>query len=255
MALNYSQLLNITILNYRDYPKSNIHAHNMKNLILLLALLIVLPTTGQTADRASEGEKRAYVSPEKLAGQQIRQLKNGVLLVRLQSKEKAISALRANGHEEQAKILESRTRARNKEVAEAFRDHFTFCPVLFFYSDQTDELKAGNYNEVQFLNTSLQPDTSLHLNGRPYLIGDMGTMRRQEFKRTHRTSGQQVTFADVSNVEFPALVMLNDKFEQQIAPFPRYVKTYTALDTEAYRAVKRMNRRLHNCYKKYGSKR
>ena len=65
---------------------------------------------------------------------QIKELHNGILLVRLSAKQNTIEAMQKVGKLELAEKIRLKQRERNLKIVKAFRDHFTFCSVFFFYS-------------------------------------------------------------------------------------------------------------------------
>ena len=52
--------------------------------------------------------------------------------------------------------------AENQRTMVLFKELFNFCPVYFFYANQTKQVLAGNITG-NLLNDALQPDTSIHL--------------------------------------------------------------------------------------------
>lgn len=68
----------------------------------------------------------------------IQQLKNeGVVLVRLPTQKAKIKALEDLGKLEEAATLKAELAKSHGEIAQVFREKFTFCPVLFFYAENS----------------------------------------------------------------------------------------------------------------------
>ena len=65
----------------------------------------------------------------------IRNLKKGVLLVRLRTSANSIAALEKQGKLAEAKKLKQQQLAKNKKMQQAFLANYTFTPVYFFDSE------------------------------------------------------------------------------------------------------------------------
>ena len=99
-------------------------------------------------------------SSKAMATRQIRQLKESVLFVRLQSGKKSAEALQKTGNENEAEKLLLESRKENIEIIKAFRSKFNFCPVYFFYADQTGFILKKEFYK-RFLNDSLHEDSTI----------------------------------------------------------------------------------------------
>ena len=100
----------------------------MKNIYILSFLL--LPLLSFSQNRAEQHE---------IAKTQIKELKEGVLLVRLHTKQPVIDAMKERGSFKKAHYIKEKQEAVNKEIVAAFKD-FDFCKVYFFYSQFSDSL-------------------------------------------------------------------------------------------------------------------
>src|SRR5205085_11075623 len=96
----------------------------MYKLILYL-LLFSFSCSGAVLSDSSNVRHR---NREEIMKEQIIKLKNGVLLVRLNSKKNSIDALIKNGQTEKAEQIRTNQAKYNKQVIKAFRINFTFCP-------------------------------------------------------------------------------------------------------------------------------
>lgn len=72
-------------------------------------------------------------------------LKEGVLLIRLQDKEKSIAELQERGMQKQALKMAQRQARENKEILLSFKTTFDFCPVYFFYAKDSEAIRAGDF--------------------------------------------------------------------------------------------------------------
>lgn len=101
----------------------------------------------------------------------------GVLIVRLESGANQTAALEAKMEqgenvaawqrvltERQAKLA-----AKNRLLVDLFEEEYTFSDILFMYDTSSVALKHGR-SDVQFINANLEPDSTLTLNNRPFLV-------------------------------------------------------------------------------------
>jgi hypothetical protein len=155
-------------------------------------------------------------------------LKQGALFVRLRTSELQINALKRAGQAEQAGKLEAEQNATNKSIMEAFKNNFTFCPVYFFYSNNSADITAGNCKGKVF-----DADQNLYMNAPcdKFLIGEFGQ-------------------SETTNLD--AFIIKDSNFAQLKAPFPYLIRLNQAFvstrsDDEI---VKILNERLFEFYNK-----
>lgn len=228
---------------------------------ILLIILFFIAIEGQTQE-APVQKKRISIRRhfKNLSVQQIKDLKNGVLLVRLHTKNSTISALRKNGNDKQADKIELKQFETNQEIIIAFRERFEFCPVYFFYSDYSINVMEREFGNVTFLNDSLEPDSTIKFKTHNFLTADFGTIDQDT---TMRFDGYYYDYGEHglekrskyyggSNMGFGALVMRSDKFVQLHKPFPYYVRTYESMPFSANskNVVKKMDKKLDRFYKR-----
>lgn len=113
----------------------------------------------------------AAQTPRQQSAASIRMLKNGALLVRLRTSENYINVLMRRGDKAGAEKVRQEQEEKNRAIVNAFRDNFTFCPVYFFYSNVSDEIRAGK-QKGNLLNVNFQTDTTF--SGSNYLVGEFG---------------------------------------------------------------------------------
>lgn len=218
-------------------PPITMSIFRIATLTLLVFLSVV--TFGQESENSvdtkqtnvtKEQNNPSHIRTPVQAGEQINQLKNGALLVRLQTKNKSISALRKNGNDKLADKIETEQKSRNMEIVSAFKAGFNFCPVYFFFSDDSQNIRERQFDKVVFLSKSLLPDTTIKFTKDHFLTAEFGT-----------------TDGDTS---FGALIIKSDQLIQLKRPFPYYVRTFGSLPIKrsAYKTVKKMNKKLHQFY-------
>src|SRR5688500_2317042 len=67
----------------------------------------------------------------------IKSLQEGILLVRLKTAQQKIDALNKLGKTDWAQKIIREQKAENQRIINAFKQHYTFSPVYFFYSDDS----------------------------------------------------------------------------------------------------------------------
>ena len=170
-----------------------------------------LPVLGQEEEDLSYRERR------EMAKKHIRDLKEGVLIVRLPSQQNKIETLQelldggkldAKGEKRIKERLEgtkAKTESFNKNFIAAFYENYRFSDFLFILDTASVHLKAGNHQGI-FLNKNLEPAPELSLGDRPYYVLRFGS--------TRSGSGQSVE----------AMVLMDDNFRDLQPPFPYYVR-------------------------------
>ena len=195
------------------------------------------------------------------AEKQIKDLRNGALLVRLRTKEKSIKALREVGWYSMADKIEQKQADLNQEIVTAFTYFFDFCPTYFFYSHHSNNIKNKEFEKVEFLNEKMELDTSIHFNEKAFLTAEFGTLDldtarhsgglyRGKTEEGYKTSKYYVR---KSNLQFGALSIKSDEFVQLRDPFPFYVRTFPINDYKLLRSpefvVEKMNEKLYFYYR------
>jgi hypothetical protein len=230
-----------------------------RNVLSLVFLLITSIGIAQIKKVAKDPfQTKSHVKD--VSVNQINMLKNGVLLVRLKTKKKSIDALRKLGKEKQANKLESNQLELNQKIVNAFRNRFNFCPTIFFYSDYSNAVRTKSFNQIFFLNDSLQHDSSITLDQTEYfLIAEFSHIEQdsaKHFDHYYKAQGengyeQRSQYYGGPNVGFPALVVKTDQFVQLKKPFPYYVKTQEfVIKRKPDGVVKKLNRKIQRFYRK-----
>lgn len=169
------------------------------------------------------------------ADQTILAMKNGVLLVRLQTGKLRAEALRKNGHPDLAQQEEEKQKKLNTQLVKAIRDNFNFCPVYFFYAEQSSFVKEGKLDSLQLLGNDLSIDNTVSVSGRAITIAEFGTP----------DDGGTGTSVETG------FLIRDTNFKQYPAPFPGFARgDYTTGKEEVIvGAVKKMNVQLTEYYK------
>jgi len=140
---------------------------------------------------------------------QINELKNGVLLVRLKTSENAIKYLEQQGKYEEAEQLFQQQKINNLEIINAFKQHFTFCPVYFFFNNQSQKILNSDFENV-FLTENLSIDSSIKLINPVYYFAEFDILETSD-----EASG---------GTGIEALIIKDKNLKQLSKPFPFYVR-------------------------------
>ena len=206
------------------------------------------------SDKTNFGEIRRIKS-----NQQILQMKNSVLLVRLKTSANTIAALRKIGDEDEANEVMKKQIIENKLIIKEFKENFDFCNVRFFYNNRSRDIKKNKFDNV-FLDDSLQIDNSIKINTESVFIAEFGNLEQDTAKHFSDYSYERNDEGIIEEVEnyyspgidfsFYALRIMDDNFVQLSRPFPYYVKVghSISLKWNHKRAIINMNSSLNNYY-------
>lgn len=168
---------------------------------------------------------------KRIAARQIRDLRDGALLVRLKTSMPTVNAMRSKGWENEAKQVEKQQRLENIALIQAFHRFYSFSEVRFFMSYNSKKILEREFEGV-FVNDSLEEDSSIILrNQKNIFIAEYADLEpdtavffsHYEWVQTADFSMVQVPRFYNSGVNsFMALVIRDDNFEQLHKPFPYY---------------------------------
>ncbi len=170
--------------------------------------------------------------------EEVEGLKKGALLVRLKTSENKITKLREIGLEKEANKVKNEQAEENKNIIKAFKDHFNFCPVYFFMSNQSNNVRSNELTNI-FINENLETADTIQF------IGDYLTA---EFSRTQGVPGKDENgnrVATSSSYGLPSLIVMDKNFVQMSNPFPSAIRTAMFNDPIVkIKAVKSLNEEL-----------
>lgn len=162
------------------------------------------------------------------AKEDLHQMKNGVLLIRLFTNDAKISGLEAAGKTTEAQKAAEIQNRENKDIILSFSQVFKFCPVFFFYSSDSEDIRNGNFEGKVF-------DSSLSL------------IDPSEIKGTIFTG----EFSETENLGIEGLIIMDAQLFPLEAPFPFYQRKHTLLGLVTLtksRMVHRLNNKLRDTY-------
>ena len=231
------------------------------NKIILNIFILLTSTIGltqnktNTSDNVNPGEKSVITTK-----QQINQMHNSALLIRLKTRKNSIAALRKSGQNKKADKIESRQAEFNTKVINAFKTNFDFCPTYFFYSDYSQAIMDKKFEDVEFLNDSLQYDPNITFNNKSFLTAEFGLIEQDTaryFDGYYHTTSEgnglekRTKYNGGPNMSFRALIIKNEQFLQLGRPFPYYARTLSSLPIfkrQPKTVIKKMNDQLHSFY-------
>lgn len=198
--------------------------NNFGTLILILTLCI------GSLYAQEEGNEIYGLS----ARDHIKQLHDGVLLVRLPTKQNSIDALIKTGRTEQAEQVRVQNEKKNLELYNGMKDEFTFCPVYFFFSYDSKHILDGNLDSVQFLGPNLEEDPTLSIGDKNFCTAEVtlvsqdtsGKKRNiRSSEENNRDNQNEPKYYGGANMRFQALIIKDKQFNQLRRPFPYYSRT------------------------------
>lgn len=213
----------------------------------------------------SDGDERATLKKlrkdkeicEAYAQKAIVEMKNkGVLLVRLNFKQKQIDYLRKNGNHDYAEKLIEKCKLDNEFIAQAFQENFDFCPVVFFKMNDSRKLIEGKIDSMGFFNHSLEK-IDFSIDSSRIFIAEFGRIKQDTvqylsgYSQEPGDSTQRSHYYGGTKNSRSALVIMNEKFQQIREPFP-YFAPYSALASrkQKYRnGVLKLNGKLNKFLK------
>ena len=228
----------------------------MLKFITLLFLVISFPSISQeqaTLKRLQRDKEICKTFAEK----SINEITDGVLLVRLNFRQKQVDYLTNRNDSSEVKKIQEKALATNKKVTEAFSKQFDFCTVYFFKMSDSKHLSLQQFDSISFFDNNLNaisPD-SLHIKSENYLIGEFNKIKQDT---SHYYSGDRIdtsvkksrtkVYYGGSKNTREAFIIMNRKFQQIQRPFP-YFSTLPAVVSERVRylkAIESINKKLHS---------
>jgi hypothetical protein len=224
--------------------------------VLLFLLAIFVANFGLCQQESTfRGQQQSKVERIFAAETQIVELKKSFLLVRLKTGKSTIEAMLKAGQNEMAEKKQKLIDEENLRIIKSFRTEFDFCPVYFFYSDDSKFVKEKQFEKVNFLNDSLQPDNTVKLNSEKFFIAEWGNVKGDTASYYSHTSyepdgnfsqGPVYVYYGGGSTDAKGLIVKDCRFYQLRSPFPFFVKNpffRKREKTEIY-TVRELNRKL-----------
>lgn len=219
-------------------------------IFCVLLLLIPFATSAQKGVRMEKGRN---------AKEQIANLKTGALLVRLQTRENTIQRMIDFGERRKAEAVRAEQRNKNLEIVRAFTSDFDFCPVYFFYSNDSKWIVTQQFDSIAFLDTNLTPSSAIKMEHANFLTAEYGrimtdtvapTVMEYQMVPSEKGPKKIPIYYGSPNMGFNALIVKSDIFVQLRRPFPYYVRTLESLPfrRRTQKTVRLLNKQLNEFY-------
>ena len=226
----------------------------MKGFLTLLTLSIALAATSQeraTLKRLKQDKQVCKAFAEK----SIQEISDGVLLVRLNFRQKQIDYLNNQQDTSAANRVKKEAMSVNKKIADAFTEKFDFCTVYFFKMSDSKHLKNQQFDSLTFYDQSFQEVGTSIVKEDNYLIGEFSRIKQDtsqyydenRIDTSKKRSKQKVYYGGSKNGR-EAFIIMDRKFQQIQRPFP-YFAGLQAVLSEAVRykkALELINEKLHD---------
>ncbi len=158
-----------------------------------------------------------------VAFQNIVELKQNYVIVRLNDNKMKIQALRkAGGGAKYADEIEIKQKEENQKIVNGFVENYDFSQVYFIHTSEYKKWKNGE--EACFLNTDLACDPLIKPADLEYYIVDFDFVRQSKIGSPGRSQGAgDVRYNGDVNLRKLGIVVLNKNNEQLEKPFPNFV--------------------------------
>lgn len=153
-----------------------------------------------------------------IAAWQIKQLREGALVVRLKTNHNVIEGLKAQGKKELAADKEKEQYVINANTVQAFRDKFKFCKVYFMYSNYSDTLMKGA-RKGMFLDSNMKVDPTIAMNEKYYLLAEEDYRYNSSIGFVPEDSAKKTVEAG-NNTQEEGIIIKNKYGHQLKGPFP-----------------------------------
>lgn len=234
----------------------------MRTYTTLLFLIIAFTSASQeraTLKRLQRDKEICKTFAEK----SIQEINNGVLLVRLNFRQKQINHLINLTDSAAANRIKVKTFATNKKITEAFSQHFDFCPVYFFKMSDSKYVKLQQFDSITLYDLKLNEADSIRVKSDNYLIGEFNRIKQDtsyyyegdQIDMSKENPKTKVYYGGSKNGR-EAFIIMDRKFQQIQKPFP-YFSSLPQLNTDKVRfkkAIESINKKLHGYSAEVGTK-
>ncbi len=195
---------------------------------ILGVFLLVLATStlvfGQQANTLSE----AQIEYSK---KKIKELKKGALLVRLTNP--------------RSKKADKTTANDNLDIIQAFRKKFDFCPVYFFFYEDSRYVVSKQFANVRFLNNKGKPDASIKFKKKYFLTAEFQAVDLEKLKKNNIDSNLIQTYR--YQMKYYSMVVKSEKFKPMQMPFPYFIRNPKNLSNirRFEKTIAKLSNKLH----------
>ena len=179
----------------------------------------------------------SYLDTEKEAREHIKNIKEGVLLVRLHTQDALIAKMKYYHQDVARKKKIEEIYQKNKSAYAALSSAYTFGEIRFFFGRNSEQVRNGEFDGI-FLNQGLEIDSNIQIPPNvPIYVLDVG-----DIYFPHMSGHQE------------GVIVMNQNFEPLQKPFPYYVRRRSGMvilkRTDLDIAIL-LNNRFESFYKKF----
>ena len=223
---------------------------------LLSLLTICVSFSAYSQERASFKQlKRDKEICKAFAEKSIEEIDGGVLLVRLNFRQRQIDYLNSHQDSSGAEAVRKKAMRINKKIATAFSEKFDFCTVYFFGRSDSKHLKNQDFDSLTFYDLSFKEIDSSIVRNDNYLIGEFGRVKddttyyySDNVPNTANEKAESKTYYGGTKNGREAFVIMDRQFQQIRRPFPYFIGLEVFL-SEGVRfkiALEKINAKLHS---------
>ncbi|MFK8008584.1 MAG: hypothetical protein AB8H03_19655 [Saprospiraceae bacterium] len=170
---------------------------------------------------------------------QLNNMQSGVMLIRLPTNEAKIAKLKKMGRSDLAKKESAKMAQFHSDILKSFDKNFTFCPVYYYYSDKSVEVKNGNFDGNLF-DAKLNNVSSLSFSKKQKFYAEFGFVHQEEL--IVEKNGQPEKVAGIGGKK--AFVIRTHEGLQPLRPFPYTVNYYYKGEGTLTKPIQKINDEL-----------
>ncbi|MDG1333840.1 MAG: hypothetical protein P8P74_15995 [Crocinitomicaceae bacterium] len=200
----------------------------MNKIVFLIFLMFSFTSISQERATLKKLQRDKEVS-KAFAEKSIREISDGVLLVRLNFQQKKIDYMTKHENLSGANQAKKKAASVNKKIANAFAEKFDFCTVYFFKMSDSKHIRNQQFDSVTFFDLSLNKVDSSFLESDNYLIGEFGRIKQDttqyysdEIRDTSVEKSKSKTYYGGTKNGREAFIIMDRQFNQIQKPFPYF---------------------------------
>lgn len=152
----------------------------MKSMLSKKTLLFFTLLTSLLISNVHAQDRDYNLSKNLLNLEYLHILKTGHLLIRLSDRATIREKLVRYNEAEQLKRFDALLAREHEEIISAFRNHYKFGQVLFFYRSETQALLDNQLGEITIINWNNEKIDSNNIQLKAFMIGEFSKMERKD---------------------------------------------------------------------------
>lgn len=229
-------------------------------IVSLVAVSFIYAQEPVTVERLKNDREKRRGS----AIENIRELKEGALLVRLDQQERRIDYYQKYNNENEVRKIKAKALKENLAIINAFKTYYKFGNVYYMAMEDSRLLLEGKIDQIRFYNDSGQVDKRIVPSEVNFFVADFSYVEQDTsiFLSSYTPTPNDPnnprgeTYFGGSKTSKPALVIRNDNFQQLRDPFPFYTSysPFGKVSKKFRLPVKRLQEQLEIFYEKTTAK-